>query len=842
MREPFNRNAVIFMLQHADEIHLPKEDLASLDALLRKAGNSAFLLTNYTQGGNGGCDRWNACGVGLQGLQKKTRATICNGLWLDLDFVNCGPTLLLGLCRKYKLQEDEYRCLTDYVENREQRLTDGAPFVTRDDLKKVVIQMLYGKPLSNIKTEFDTGDNANELDGVEWLLPLERELRTIRTFIANEDEFIEVKSRFKHASNRDAKILAGVLFACENRCLEALYHYLQNQGAVRSAECVLAFDGIMVPASDRNMQRIGVGFLDAASEAIHRDTGFRLKIKKKPFTEVYELPDGFESTVRERYFQIQPRDDQAAADIFLSRLRGRLVKSNGRYFTRDENSVIFKEGEQAARDAIINMTKTDLEIVARQGDGPAQPYSKSTSKMNDCIPRILADKSIIDDKFTTNIWDGNLGYLAFTDGVYAFKDARLLTFDEAIERGVFFMYDTQRPFPASKGARPVENAPNTQDNTRDSNTSSNTHESAQDTVYGEFIRRVIEPLFPDADVRQHFFNCLARALAGAIHDKSWFALQGPRNSGKSTIYKLFASAFGAFVRMFGAENVLQRQNSQDAAKTQSWMKPLEFARVAFSNELKHTGMKPRFDGELLKRMCSNGDTIELRTNYKDEIQVRLQATFVLAFNNGCEADPPDAYQTMTGFKFQNEFHEPHEIDDTPGKKSWKKNWLPKDPALDAFIKRPDVVDAFTMFVLSHYTHDKQPAPAIVIESTNSLKGDAEEPMEERFGNIVKKTDNPRDVVFYKEIRLELARAGMGNLSHAKIDEYVLKLYGLKSNKPSKLVDGRKVQDRGFRGLLLNAHGFDEAAARITQNERVKQRVRCVTHDNFTPDDRIGSGT
>ena len=59
----------------------------------------------------------------------------------------------------------------------------------------------------------------------------------------------------------------------------------------------------------------------------------------------------------------------------------------------------------------------------------------------------------------------------------------------------------------------------------------------------------------------------------------------------------------------------------------------------------------------------------------------------MAFNNGCEVEPPDAYQTMTGFKFQNEFHEPHEIDDTP----WKKNWRPKDPTLEEFIKRLDVI-------------------------------------------------------------------------------------------------------------------------------------------------------
>ena len=121
-----------------------------------------------------------------------------------------------------------------------------------------------------------------------------------------------------------------------------------------------------------------------------------------------------------------------------------------------------------------------------------------------------------------------------------------------------------------------------------------------------------------------------------------FKLAGWRQEPKLNaciLFQFFVLAFGPFIRMFGAENILHRQNSLDAAKTQSWMKPLEFTRIAFSNEIKHTGIAPKFDGELLKRMCSNGDTIELRTNFKDEIQIRLQTTFVLAFNNGSTSQP-----------------------------------------------------------------------------------------------------------------------------------------------------------------------------------------------------------
>ena len=42
-----------------------------------------------------------------------------------------------------------------------------------------------------------------------------------------------------------------------------------------------------------------------------------------------------------------------------------------------------------------------------------------------------------------------------------------------------------------------------------------------------------------------------------------------------------------------------------------------------------------------------------------------------------------------------------------------------------------------------------------------------EPMEVRFGNIVMKSEDSKDVVFYKEIRMELDRAGIAGTGRAR---------------------------------------------------------------------------
>ena len=59
------------------------------------------------------------------------------------------------------------------------------------------------------------------------------------------------------------------------------------------------------------------------------------------------------------------------------------------------------------------------------------------------------------------------------------------------------------------------------------------------------------------------------------------------------------------------------------------MSPLEFKRVAFSNEIQFEINRTKVDGNMVKRMASGGDTVEVRTNYKDEVRKKLQSTMFL---------------------------------------------------------------------------------------------------------------------------------------------------------------------------------------------------------------------
>ena len=282
-------------------------------------------------------------------------------------------------------------------------------------------------------------------------------------------------------------------------------------------------------------------------------------------------------------------------------------------------------------------------------------------------------------------------------------------------------------------------------------------------IHDELMKRVIEPFLPDKDQRHFFLNCVARALAGDIVDKRWYACIGPRNCGKGIFCKLLAAGFGPFVRTLQAENLLHTKGiQQDSAKSQSWMRQHEFTRLLYSNEMRMATYS-KFDGEMLKRLCSNGDVIECRKNYENETQIRLQTSAFLFANDLPHVEPVDAYQTMLVFKLQSDFRDESEITDLSN--PIQKNWRPKDHTLEAFIQQPAVIDAFVKLVLDHYTQEIQAPPDIVRIDTQSMKGAAAESQEERFIGLVQYTGNPKDVVFYQEIRAATEAAGMGKLSH-----------------------------------------------------------------------------
>jgi hypothetical protein len=653
-------------------------------------------------------------------------------------------------------------------------LKEFSPYLDRGQAKELLIRVMNGG-----------GIHAHEKDethGVDWLPKFIAEGREIRRRIAELAEYDHIKKRYPtNTQNLNAKVVSAVLLPLENEAIEQFYSFFKNAGIIKDGECVPIFDGLMVRDNKSNREHLTEDILVEASTYVKEITGLQLKIRIKQFTDLYELPADYES-VQDNFFVIEAGDDLAAAEILRKAAGDRLVKCNSRYFY-NHNGCIYSEGEKEARDGLLNLTK-EVSIVVDAGGGRTAHYAKDTGRVKGATQRILSDQSIRDDCFVDKLWESNRGFLAYTNGVYSFKEGRLLTFEEARKRGIRFTLDTRRAYTADVAA----------------------------TDRNDLILRVIDGFLPDEDQRKMCLSALSRALAGHIEDKRWFVMMGQRNCGKGILCKLLMSAFGDFVQGTNAENLLVKDGGcQDAAKALSWMKDLEFKRVVFTNEMK-TG-KNMMDGDMVKKICSNGDWIEMRQNFKDESRIRSQTTIVIMVNDIPKVTPADAYQTMLGFKFDNEYHDKSEFDELEERGvETPTSWRPSDHYIDEFIRQPGIIDAFTALILEAYTPHKQVPPQRVKDDTNSIKGQASLSVEERFAEVIIKGEE-QDVLFYAEIQSALRDCGLGQLSSGKIDTLVKQIYDIQPSKPSKKCEqGVNKQGRGFKGLQVNCEYYNELLA------------------------------
>ena len=114
------------------------------------------------------------------------------------------------------------------------------------------------------------------------------------------------------------------------------------------------------------------------------------------------------------------------------------------------------------------------------------------------------------------------------------------------------------------------------------------------------------------------------------------------------------------------------------------MSSLEFKRVAFSNEIQFDINRTKVDGNMVKRMASGGDEVEVRTNYKDETRKRLQSTMFLYCNDFPSVAPDDAYTTLEVFRFRTTFVEQRELDER--KEACPSNWMAQDNDIKTWIR------------------------------------------------------------------------------------------------------------------------------------------------------------
>jgi hypothetical protein len=532
----------------------------------------------------------------------------------------------------------------------------------------------------------------------------------------------------------------------------------------------------LVEDTPHNRSVLTKTFLESASTAIHKRTGFKLDIDIKEFNEALELPEGYEDTFEDTYV-IEANDDMSAAQFVIKKYKHLMKKCNGRVFVYHDR--IWTEDPKQVYYTLHNMV-SGLDI-RKEGVKSTLVYSRNETSIKNCIACILADNSYTDESFLENMFNSNLYYLAFRNGIWSFKDNKLYSYDELPH--VYFIKKINRDFNIGDKKYVIDGKK------RD-----------LDYCKGLVYKKIINPILPMKEQKEYFLMCLARALAGHFTDKKWYVAQGARDCGKGVIANLLEKAFQSFVGLFKCDNFLSSRIrvSGDEAKKLSWLVPLKDCRIALSSEIKtdDNDRHLKMNGDLIKGFASGGDTQQARQNHKDELNFKLQCMMFIFCNALPEVEPKDTLETLENFIFKSKFVNKKDMDEV--KKLQDENlqfFKLRDDNIKDWCENDYVIDAFTSIIFDHYKEDRKSMPEVMMPDNNLAKGDNQQSLELICTKIFKKSSNKTDVIktndiieyiesytnttgiTEKKVKETLAKLNLGVYDRYRVDGIQLRGYG-----------------------------------------------------------------
>jgi hypothetical protein len=169
--------------------------------------------------------------------------------------------------------------------------------------------------------------------------------------------------------------------------------------------------------------------------------------------------------------------------------------------------------------------------------------------------------------------------------------------------------------------------------------------------------KVFNELFEEkSELAIQFF---ARGVAGHYEDKDWGRYMGNRNSGKGVFGEIAQNALEKYCTTIDAGHFLAERNTADGdqAKKNSWMIPLQFNRIALTQEMKfdNENRNVKIDSVTIKKFASGGDKLEGRLNYENEIYFNIDARLMIMCNDNPPYTSQDVLESCVSFETTKQF-------------------------------------------------------------------------------------------------------------------------------------------------------------------------------------------
>jgi hypothetical protein len=213
-------------------------------------------------------------GLSLGSIKREIRHILSNENYVDIDIVNAHPSIIEQICITNNIN-----CiyLTKYIKDRNNILQTIMKIynVNKEQAKELFIRIMYGGTFESWAKDNDINEKP-----IKYITDFMSEFNNITNIIIKfNNELDGCVRKYKESNNEKYQKGCSLSYYAqeyERRILEIVFNYLVEKKYIIDNNCVLCFDGIMIPKDNYRIE-----ILSELSNEVYDKIGFNLIFENK---------------------------------------------------------------------------------------------------------------------------------------------------------------------------------------------------------------------------------------------------------------------------------------------------------------------------------------------------------------------------------------------------------------------------------------------------------------------------------------------------------------------------------------------------------------------------------